>query len=161
MPLLDYSYTCPPGSVATSFNTNTGAIMDRVNVRCNDAHQSQFPDIGAPLGYVTSPKNPVIRLPAKAKGWESMDVGYQFWAPKGREVAVSIRLCAKGSCFTAFIYGLSICSPTKGLSYSCGRIETFDKSGTGKVINGFETTYSATKKYGYITRLEPKFVSVS
>jgi hypothetical protein len=89
-----------------------------------------------------------------------MDIGYQYWAPTGREVAVSFRVCAIGICYTAFIYGLSICSPNKDDAYACTRIATFDYRGTGKVINAFDTTYSATKKFGYVTKLEPKFISV-
>jgi hypothetical protein len=90
-----------------------------------------------------------------------MDIGYQYWEPKGREVAVSFRVCATGICYTAFILDLSICSPNKDDSFACSRIATFDYRGTGKVINSFETIYSATKKYGYVTKLEPKFISVN
>ena len=154
------SFTCPKQTYISQINSNIGAVLDRINIRCNDPNYSRFGDIGTPIGYVTSPKASTIRLPRTpkvAKGWDSVNVGYQYYAPYDREVVASIQFCANGLCTeTGFFYGLTICSADSTQPYQCNRISSFSAD-SGKYLTSITASYLPHKCSGYVTEFTPKF----
>ena len=155
--LVTATYHCPDTYKINQINENVGAIVDRINLRCTDPNFSQFRDIGTPIGYVTSPKAATIRLPAGAKGWNNIQVGYAYYAPKGMEVVAAVRFCAGSTCYESFFYGLTICSADDTTEYKCARIVKYDMTNTAKVFNGATTTFSPEKKYGHVVEFIPLF----
>jgi hypothetical protein len=96
-------------------------------------------------------------LPDIKKGWDTVKVGYSYFAPKGEEVVVSIQVCQKSKCIeTGFFYGLTICSADASLPYKCPRIDTFN-SDNGKYLTGIKTTYNPQWDTGYVKSLSPIF----
>jgi hypothetical protein len=109
------------------------------------------------LAHVTSPKSNTIQLPDITKGWDTFNVGYSNYAPKGEEVVVSIQLCQKDKCFeTGFFYGLTICSADATNSYKCPRIATY-KAPSGKYLTGVTATYIPKADTGYVKSISPIF----
>jgi hypothetical protein len=162
-PLTTYPFSCPGLSKISQINGNTGAILDRLNLRCNDSKLSQSPDFGVGIGYVTSPKPARVKLPAGAKGWDTVSVGYGLYDSRSTGslhwVVASIRVCAKGTCFDLFINGLTICSSdaSQPSNVKCPTINTWDYTNTGKVWNGAVANYYPDKGIGYIQDLTPTF----
>jgi hypothetical protein len=114
-------------------------------------------DIGGPLAHVTSPKSNTIRLPDLKKGWDTFNVGYDYYAPKDQEVVVSIQVCQKGKCFeTGFFYGLTICSADATLSYKCPRIATYTAD-AGQYLTGVTATFLPEWNTGYVKSISPVF----
>jgi hypothetical protein len=154
------TYTCPSKASVTQINSNLGGVLDRINLRCNDPNFSQFPDIGTPIGYVTSPKATALLLPTTptvAKGWDTINVGYAFYAPYNQDVVASIQFCANGVCTqTGFFYGLTVCSADSSAPYKCNRIASYTAP-NGKRMTGVTTTYAPHKCVGYVTNFVPNF----
>jgi hypothetical protein len=151
------TFNCPIGSWVGQTNANLGGILDRVNFRCSDPNHSSFGDIGAPLAHVLSPKSNTIQLPDITKGWDTFNVGYSTYVPKGQEVVVSIQLCQKGKCFeTGFFYGLTICSADSSSPYKCPRIASFTAS-SGKYLTGVTATFVPQADTGYVKSIAPVF----
>ena len=151
------TYRCPGSYNINQINENVGAIIDRINLRCNDPNYAQFSDLGTGIGYVTSPKAATIRLPAGAKGWTSVQVGYAYYAPKDMEVVAAVRFCAGSLCYESFFLGLTICSADETKEYKCGRIVPYDMSNSGKVLNGVTATYNSEKFTGFVKDFIPLF----
>ena len=152
------TYRCPSSYHVNQINENVGAIVDRINLRCNDPNYSQFSDLGTGIGYVTSPKAATIRLPAGAKGWDSVQVGYALYAPKDQWVVAAVRFCTGSLCYESFFYGLTICSADDTKEYKCGKIEKFDETSSGKMLNGVTATYNSDKFTGFVKSFTPLFV---
>ena len=123
--LTTVDVSCPKGKFVSQANANVGAVMDRANFRCNDL--SSLGDFGAPNSNVLSPKIETIRLPNTNIGWDTLNVGYSYYAPLGQEVVTSYQLCQSGKCFEAFFYGLTVCSADSVKEWRCPRIVSFKK----------------------------------
>ena len=150
------NFKCPGQSAITQVNGHTGAVIDRMNFRCND--KSDFTssgDIGAPIGYTKSVKLPSIILAPSVKGFTSVSVGYAFYAPYNKWVVAAVRYCVQDKCDDQFIYGLTICSAETGKTYTCPKTLTYSE--TGKVFSGVKATYSPQQYTGYVTELVPLF----
>ena len=158
------TYNCPSSSVITSIFSAQGAIMDTLRMECSDSLTSKIPDMGRPL-YTNTPYNRftanAYRLPIGARGWDRLYIGYRFYAPTGKKVVVSFKICALETCYTAFYKGLSICSPNEADEFACKKLESFDFKGTGRVISGFHVTENPTLLYGFMTDLQPIFTTLN
>ena len=167
MPLKSgYSFDCLSfGKAAEShigqLNGNTGAILDRLNIRCS-ANMKQSQDIGVPIGTIQSPKSQTISLPTGAKGWDTVVIGYGMYDARQEGQlnwsVASIRVCAAKTCYDMFINGLSICSADATKDYACQRLETYNYANTGKIWTGIKNAqYYNDNKNGYIVSFTPTF----
>lgn len=153
---------CPQGFIISQINANLGAILDRINLRCNNFPSlSSLGDWGCPLAHVSSPKSVTLKLIDPLKGWDFVNVGYSSYVPynEGQELVVSIQFCQKdGSvCYeTGFFKDLTICSADKTKSYACPKIMSY-KADTGKYMIGASSQYIPTWNTGYVQKFEPLF----
>lgn len=150
------NFKCPGKSAITQINGHTGAVVDRMNFRCNDASTfTNSGDIGAPIGYSNSVKLPSIILAPSVAGFTSVSVGYAFYAPYNEWVVASVRYCAQDTCYDQFIYGLTICSAESTKQYACPKILSFSEK--GKVFSGAKATYNPAHFSGHVTDFVPLF----
>ena len=147
------SFNCPPKSYISEINANVGGVADRFNFRCNDAKHKQSTDIGTPIAFVTSPKSSVLK---NSNGFDSISVGYAWYAPRGQFVVASLRICNGLQCQESFFLGLTICSADSTQTYACPTIHVFSAP-TGQKITGIQAIHNPAKKNGFVKQLEPIF----
>ena len=156
------SSRCPTGFFISQVNANLGAILDRINLRCNNLPLlSSLGDFGCPLGHLKSPKSMTLQLPDRKIGWDTINVGYSKYAPynSGKEMVVSVQFCTKGGsvCYeTGFFRDLTICSADETKSYACPKIMSY-KAPAGKYMVGAASTFIPQWNTGYVQLFEPLF----
>ena len=156
--LTNLSFKCPTKSFVSQVNGHLGAVLDRMNFRCNDfPAYTNSGDIGCPIGGCTSIKTPPIILPSNTKGITSVSVGYSYYAPYDQWVVAAARYCTVDTCYEQFSLGQTICSADVSKAYACPKIVTYSE--VGKVFAGGDAVYMSQTKQStnYISSFIPFF----
>ena len=156
--LTNLSFQCPNKSFVSQVNGHIGAVLDRMNFRCNDfPAYTNSGDIGCPIGGCGSIKTPSIILPSNTKGFTSVSIGYAYYAPYVQWVVAAVKYCTVDTCYEQFQLGQTICSADATKAYACPKIVTYSE--VGKVFAGGDATYvtQPIKANNYITSFIPLF----